>query len=86
MAQTKHGTITAYTHHCCRCDDCRAANRRREQASRVRRYAARRVVGGRLVAVDATEHGKGATYNYWGCRCLPCTVAHRERRRMQGAS
>jgi hypothetical protein len=59
----------------CRCDECRAAHKRRikrrvkERADEIRR--------------DPTlaEHGSNSTYGNWGCRCEPCTEAHSERMR-----
>jgi hypothetical protein len=35
----KHGTLTGYIHHACRCDACRAANTSHRKAQRARHKA-----------------------------------------------
>jgi hypothetical protein len=44
--------------------------------ARARRYAARVLVDGRLIAVNA-EHGKASTRKNHGCECEPCKAAAR---------
>jgi hypothetical protein len=63
---TPHGTYTSYTNHGCRCDDCRAANRR-YQASLKERLRSR--------DVPDHVHGTSGGYGNYGCRCLRCTDA-----------
>jgi hypothetical protein len=60
-----HGTYTAYAHHGCRCDLCRAY-----QNERVRRNRAERLAAGRLT------HGRRSTWDA-GCRCDECRAVHR---------
>jgi hypothetical protein len=89
MPSIKHGTVTGYTTHRCRCQDCLLAMRVCLREHRARRFAARQLIGGRLIAVDVEEHGTNTAYANAGCRCVSCTVAHREylrswRRRVRG--
>jgi hypothetical protein len=62
MSALKHGTITAYRNHGCRCDECRAVQR--EYVYRNRRA---RAAEGRL------NHGTRSAYDA-GCRCDDCRL------------
>lgn len=66
-----HGTSAAYTHHGCRCTDCRRANAERHATNSRRRRQ-------RLATADVA-HGRATTYSNWLCRCEPCTEAWRDR-------
>jgi len=79
MSADDHGSVSTYTNHVCRCDECRAA-----WASDTRRMRAGRV---QRLANDPTlaDHGLASTYCNWGCRCRACTDAatrtrHRRRK------
>lgn len=69
-----HGA-DCYRNHRCRCEVCVEGNRADMRAARARRFAARQLIDGRLVAVDASRHGASTTYTNHGCRCGPCTTA-----------
>lgn len=73
-AELTHG-YSGYTNHHCRCDVCIAGNRENQRNTRAKRYAARHLINGRLVAVNAKQHGSPHTYTNHGCRCEPCTEA-----------
>jgi hypothetical protein len=76
----EHGLVPTYKAGC-HCTACRAAVVTYMHELR-RRYAAARVlIDGRLVAVEAGEHGKRTTYDNHLCRCLPCCLAATERQR-----
>lgn len=70
-----HGTRNGYLDHKCRCAACTSAHSDYQRQRRAARYAARQLVGGCLVAVDAPRHGNASTYGNWGCRCQPCAAA-----------
>lgn len=61
-----HGTITAYTTYCCRCDECREANTRIGQANKASRIAR---------GIPDYVHGTNNGYISYGCRCDPCRQA-----------
>lgn len=74
----------AYYH--CKCNECRAATRRRIYALRDRRRAARKWVNGHLVTTQpGVSHGKLSTYQNWGCRCPDCRAANRQHQRDRAA-
>lgn len=60
----KHGKVSTYNNHGCRCDECR------EAASRYQRSLT-------CVPLDSGDprHGKVGTYNSYGCRCELCKAA-----------
>lgn len=60
----RHGTLTAYTGHACRCPACRAAGRA---------YKAR--LAAIPLAADDPRHGIASTYNSYRCRCPECRRA-----------
>ena len=64
-----HGTISRYTNHGCRCDECRAA-----MTEYMRQYTARKAAG--QPVRKYAKHGVRARYNA-GCRCARCTEANR---------
>jgi hypothetical protein len=66
-ADPRHGTITAYIHHGCRCEKCKAANRRFQQEARERR--------GRQ-EIPEHVHGTENGYTNYRCRCAECKAAH----------
>ena len=66
----KHGTVTSYSHHRCRCEACTVSNRRR--CRRVRAELRERLQHD----PSAAPHGTASTYTNWGCRCEPCRKAH----------
>lgn len=59
--------------------DPTASRQRRNRRNRQARFAARQLIDGRLVAVNAKEHGSASTYTNHGCQCEPCRRAHRIR-------
>lgn len=69
-----HGTRGAYTNGRCRCEPCRAANRKymRRYTKRYRRIPAR---------VLRSMHGRTGTYTNYGCRCRRCRAAWAEKQR-----
>lgn len=75
MSDLKHGQFWTYLNHKCRCDPCKAANNQASTTTRLKRYAERVEVDGRLVHPKAT-HGQASSYRNKGCRCQPCTTAH----------
>lgn len=72
----RHGTVSAYRHQGCGCDDCRAAVLRQNAERRAYHYARRILRRGRLYSPDAPQHGTRSGYTSFGCRCGPCTAAH----------
>lgn len=72
-----HGTLTRYTSHACRCDECRTSMR--DYRRRVYGQRPREVVD----AERAAKHGSEAMYKN-GCRCDVCregaAAARRARR------
>lgn len=71
----RHGTITAYAHHGCRCDRCKAANRHAQQEARDRR---------RTGGIPEHVHGSENGYSNYRCRCKRCRTAHAEAARKKG--
>lgn len=65
-AAVRHGTISAYRNHGCRCEECRAVQREYNARNRAARKAA-----------GAFNHGTRSAYDA-GCRCRRC----RNRRRV----
>jgi hypothetical protein len=63
----EHGSLTMYTHHKCRCDLCKQANR--EQSRKYRNSVPRKLL----------EHGTVNMYTYHKCRCELCTKAQRDK-------
>lgn len=54
----------------------RANDRRQKRRERMRHYASRVLVDGRLVTPgDHVPHGTVPGYQRFGCRCLPCAEA-----------
>ena len=71
----RHGTVTAYNNHGCRCPRC-------TEAARVARAAWRASLQDRPSA--EIPHGTWSGYANWGCRCNDCKAAAaliRERQR-----
>lgn len=65
----RHGSLTAYQDHKCRCLDCQENKRGYERrAAQVRT---------RLGVPQGVEHGTKYTYTYYRCRCEPCKEARR---------
>lgn len=65
----KHGTITGYTHHKCRCDECRAAWRLYDREYKAgRRRSAERLP-------KPVPHGTLNGYQRYKCRCELCRTA-----------
>lgn len=82
MTAHDHGSATTYQKYRCRCGDCREAATRAVSGYLRKRYAARQLVGGRLIAPLPDEyHGRAHTYVYHGCRCARCTQASTDQRR-----
>jgi hypothetical protein len=73
----KHGTVSAYNHRGCRCDLCRAANRRQAYKGRAARIAQLVVIDG-VPTAPVRKHGNVSTYGNWYCRCAPCCAAWSE--------
>ncbi len=70
----KHGSITSYTTHGCRCDACREALRVYTRDIRAARLARRTVRDGRPYALEDANgnllpHGVPSTYQNWGGAC-----------------
>jgi len=65
----KHGTLSAYTNHRCRCRPCRDANRDHYRKKRAQNGTAA-IHGPRL-----PRHGERTEYIKHGCRCQPCRNA-----------
>lgn len=76
----KHG-LAGYANKRCRCEVCTRAARDWQRIARARRRAARVMIDGRLVAVNAKEHGTESTRSNHGCQCWPCVRAHNEYQR-----
>lgn len=66
---------STYANKGCRCATCTSANAKVANTARLRRYAARAEIDGRMVATEAPEHGTESTYSNWGCRCSDCSEA-----------
>ena len=64
----KHGTITAYTTHGCRCAKCRGVGTAYKRMLRQRKARG---------PIPAWRHGTASCYNEYACRCGPCTDAER---------
>jgi hypothetical protein len=75
-----HGTLTRYTTHNCRCDECRTAAT--EHKRRVNGYRSRAVVD----AERAAQHGTESKYTNSGCRCDACRAASAAARRSRRAA
>jgi hypothetical protein len=67
----RHGTITAYTHHACPCDKCKAANKAATRAARDRRQQ----------NVPEHVHGSENGYSNYRCHCARCKQAHADTQR-----
>lgn len=65
----RHGTITAYQHHGCRCERCTAANTAAQQDARAAR---------RHRPIPDHVHGTENGYSNYGCREQCCKDAHAE--------
>lgn len=65
MNPWRHGTITGYMNHRCRCDDCKQAA---STYTRERRN--------RGLPIPEHSHGSNSTYVNYRCRCQPCKDAH----------
>ena len=68
MSEINHGTLTAYTYHSCRCDECRAV----ASAYNKQKHEERKTAG---LAPGAEQHGTKNGYINYGCRCGECRVA-----------
>lgn len=68
----RHGEYVGYTKDLCRCDLCRAANRRYKNKLKASKTG--------LPAGDP-RHGSALGYDYHRCRCPLCTAVHRENNR-----
>jgi hypothetical protein len=53
--------LSSYTHHRCRCEDCRRAFNVYQKSRRAR-----------LRIKGATAHGTVSSYTNYGCRCVDC--------------
>lgn len=69
----RHGTVTAYTNHGCRCPECQAAGAQLNREQRAKRLR-------RGLAPDDPRHGTYNGYTNWKCRCEPCRDAARHLR------
>lgn len=72
-----HGTKNGYTHHGCRCAECRAANTQAVEKWRARRQ-------GDFIADE--DHGTRKGYRDYGCRCDSCRAANTEYARLRRAA
>ena len=73
MSPLVHGTRRAYGgQHMCRCDECRAENRRTQQKRKNAILA--KWIEGRGDEMDI-PHGTESGYQNWYCRCDPCKAA-----------
>lgn len=63
----KHGTISGYQHHKCRCTDC--CNAKRE-------YEKNRIQKPKFVYPKPLEHGTSEAYSF-GCTCDLCLTKGR---------
>jgi hypothetical protein len=80
-----HGA-SAYRNWGCRCETCKRSNSHRIATSKQRNFAARIMIGGRLVAPRSTHgHGHVDTYARFGCRCGPCAQVKAEAKRSLSA-
>lgn len=75
----RHGAVTAYGYHGCRCDRCKAANTAAQQAARNRRAAA-----AAFEQIPRQVHGTENGYSNYRCRCDRCKAAHAEAARTKG--
>ena len=64
MTTVRHGTLSGYRNHGCRCTKCRAASAAYQAEWRARPRDP-----------DSLRHGEASTYCNQGCRCVPCTAA-----------
>lgn len=72
----RHGTITGYGHHGCRCDPCKGANRAATRTARDRRQQ----------KIPDHVHGTENGYSNYRCHCDRCKAAHTaDMRRKRGA-
>lgn len=67
----RHGTLTGYTRHKCRCEKCYAAYTKARKDLEFRR----RKTG---LSKDDPRHGTPNGYKHYGCKCGPCREAQRE--------
>ncbi|WP_037164973.1 hypothetical protein [Rhodococcoides fascians] len=70
-----HGSISTYTNHACRCDECKAENARVQAEFRSAQRAKRIVIDGDFFHPEA-NHGTSTAYNAYGCRCRVCRAGH----------
>ena len=66
----KHGTVTGYNRHKCRCDGCKAA-----RAAYDADYRARKRVARKSAKPRRRVHGTLNEYNNHRCRCPLCKAA-----------
>lgn len=66
-----HGTWNGYQHYRCRCDECRAENRKRAFEHKQKQWAQRVLVDGRLIHPKA-KHGTVSGRANYGCECQLC--------------
>lgn len=71
----KHGTLTAYNTHGCRCGQCTAYAADRFKANRARARDSRRMGSDGHYFNPAATHGTESGYVYYGCHCPPCRAA-----------
>lgn len=65
----RHGSLTAYNHHRCRCAACVRVHREANRRQRLERLE-------KGLAPDDPRHGTDNAYSNWKCRCGPCRAAH----------
>lgn len=80
--EPKHGTVSEYNNHGCRCDLCREANKSYRRARRLSYKENKNRI---------PRHGTRNEYSNYGCRCEECRKAysdiqkrHKESRRARG--
>lgn len=71
----RHGLVSTYNNHGCRCGECREAATRRRSVLKAVKHGQRIERNGVLVHPLA-PHGTESGYGYWGCRCPFCRSAH----------
>lgn len=65
----RHGTVSEYSNHGCRCDHCREANKK---------YRAERKKINLSKSTRQKRHGTRDEYSRYDCRCDACVEANRE--------
>lgn len=70
----RHGKVSTYVNHACRCERCTAANR-----EAMKRY--RDKLSSRPYDASDHRHGTISGYKYLACKCERCIEAYRSQRR-----